>query len=83
MKHFWRRILLMTLDDQINEINTKLDTLTTNVAAVTTAVSAINAASAPVDLTPVLTAIAAVQAQLLPTPTPAADSAPAPDAPAA
>lgn len=70
----------MSIETQIVEntatlaaISAKLDTLTSNVAAIQTA-------SAPVDLTPVLTALSSLQATIgtIAPAAPAPDAAPAP-----
>lgn len=49
----------MTIEDQVLAINTKLDALTTAVAAITP--------QPPVDLAPVLNALADIRAQFNPT----------------
>jgi len=59
----------MNIDDEVLEINAKLDTLAGAIADLTSAIKAIQA---PVinatDLSPVLAAIADIKAQLVPTP---------------
>jgi hypothetical protein len=55
--------------DVVITLGAKVDALATDIAAVKTDVDALKVSTAPVDLTPVLAAIADVKAQLEPTPT--------------
>ena len=73
----WRKIMT-DIADTVVAISAKLDTLSTAVASLATAVAAIQP-SASVDLTPVLTELADIKAQLVPTPAPPPAPEPAPD----
>ena len=68
LHHKVRRWLMADIMDLVIDLGTKVDALASAITAVKTDVDALKVPIAPVDLTPVLAAIADVKAQLEPTP---------------